>query len=56
MDGESASVQREVSFLRSVFCICCLIHRQVLSLSVDLSFPAGLANGFVGLQLPPVAF
>lgn len=57
MDGESVSVQRESSFLWlcSVACICCLIHRQVLSLSVDLSFPAGLANAFVGLQPPPAA-
>lgn len=52
MDGESVSVQREASFLWlcSVACIC-PIRRQVLSLSVDLSFPAGLANAFVGLQL-----
>lgn len=58
MDGEGVSVQREASslWLCSVACICCLIHRQVSSLPVHLSFPAGLANAFVGLQLPPEAF
>lgn len=52
MDGESLCPQRSFFLvLCSLACIC-LIHRQVLSLSVDLSFPAGLANAFVGLQLP----
>lgn len=62
MEGESISAWRGETFLVDMLCCssllsrCSLVNRYVLSLSVALSFPAGLANASVGLQFHPEVF